>query len=74
MPIVQPGAFQRAVGYVKAERFDKVHRAPGRRRRPHDVAGILRYLRLHQNDIEHLSLSHMRFFAYYTTRPLESKV
>lgn len=51
IPVVKSRAPQLAVVYLKAERAHKMKRSTRRRAGAGDVAGILRDLRLHKNDI-----------------------
>ena len=57
MPVVQTCAFHALVVEREAERLDQMQHAAGRRAGAGDIAGILRNLRLDQNDIDHLLFS-----------------
>ena len=51
IPVIEPRAFEFFIVDLKAHRLDYVQRHTRRRTGPRDIAGILRYLRLHQNNI-----------------------
>ena len=57
VPVVQTGALHAPVVELKAERFDQMQHTARRRTGARDVAGVLRDLRLDQNDIDHLLFS-----------------
>lgn len=53
MPVIQSRPFQIFVRNLESERADEMQSASRRRASAHDIAGVLRDLRLYQNDIEH---------------------
>ena len=53
MPVIKSGALDRAVGNVKPERFDQMQPRTRAGTGAGDGAGIVRNLRLHQNDVYH---------------------
>ncbi len=52
VPVVETCAFDQFVGQLKTERFDEIEGGSGCGAEPGDIAGVLRYIRLDQHDVE----------------------
>src|SRR5581483_10390178 len=52
VPVIEPGALHRFVVSPKAESADQVQGRVSRQTEPRDVAGVRRYLRLHERDVQ----------------------
>jgi hypothetical protein len=52
VPVIQPGALERAIVDGESKRFYEVERASGRSAQPRDVSGIGRDLRFHEDDVK----------------------
>ena len=61
MPVVKSGALDGAVGNIKPERFDQVQPRTRAGTGTRNGAGVVRDLRLHQNDIYHNASSSLFF-------------
>lgn len=64
MPVIQPGALEILVRDLKPQRADKMQAAARGCAGAHDVARVLRDLRLYQNDVEHCFLLFLKILYH----------
>ena len=56
VPVIEAGAFQRAVVHSKAGNADDVQMGHGRGAKPGDISSVRRYLGFDEGDMEHLTI------------------